>query len=462
MVAQQLTDVTKKVSDFIVRTEFEAIPEKCLKKAKEVILDCLGVAIAGSLEMGSKKIIDVVREERSYPVAGIIAGGFKTSAMNAALANGTLSHILDMNETNDSMRGFPTAPVLPAVLALGEERQISGKEVLTAYLVGFEVESKIGSAVNMEHYERGWHTSCTLGTLGSAAACAKISNLDLEQTMMTLGIACSEASGLKKNFGTMTKGFHAGISARNGVLAAKLAEKGFTASKNILEGEGGFCDLFSSKDSCDKLSKISEKLGNPYDIVFPGVNLKIYPSCSLTHPAIDAVLALVKKYKVKPEDIAKIKCGVDYRVPKTLFYSQPQTGMEGKFSMEFSLAIAILDGTVKIAQYSNEKVRDQKTRDLMKKIEVYVHPDLKDRESLKRKFTLVDIELENGKTLSKKIENPKGSPQNPLSRDELVNKFRECSSVIFSEKEIRKLIEMIENLEYMKNLSELTRLLTRV
>ena len=295
---------------------------------KRVSLDCLGAALAGYSHPIGKIITDFVKESGGSPKATVIGAGFKTSPHEAALANGTMAHALDYDDYSLVLAGHPSVSLLPSILAIGEDRGISGKKVLTAYIVGFEIESKLGAGVNFRHYELGWHATCTLGTLGAAAACSSILGLDIEKTRMALGIAASEASGLRQNFGTMTKPFHAGLSARNGVIAALLAEKGFTADKNILEAEFGFCNLFCGKGEYDS-ERITSNLGNPFAIFEPGISIKPYPSCGGTHTALDAMLYLAKENDINPSDVEEIGVDVPELLPRVLIHSNPKTGLEG-------------------------------------------------------------------------------------------------------------------------------------
>ena len=452
---------TERMAQFVVDKHFEDIPKEVLKLAKGAVIDCLGCMIAPIPDLITEKVTNLVKSEGSKPVSGVIGSGFKTSALNAALANGTMGHALDLDDDNDSMRGHPSVPILPAILALAEELNGSGKEVITAYVLGFEVEAKVGRGVNMEHYERGWHTTLTLGTLGAAAASSKMLHLDVAQTRMALGIAASLASGLRANFGTMTKPLHAGRAAYNGVLAAKLAKEGLTANLSILEADDGFCDLFCGRENCN-WQNMTDNMGNPFDIISPGLIPKIYPSCSLTHPAIDMILDLKRERTLEPDEIKKVKCGVDYRSVTTLPYHLPQTGLEGKFSMEFCIAVSIIENKADIEQFTDERVRDPKIQSLMKKAEVYIHPQLVDRESLSRNFTLIDIELKNGEKISRRLEKPKGDPTNPLTWDELLKKYSSCGKRSFTDELIQESLDLLQRIDKLPNITRIMNLLCKI
>ena len=227
--------ITEQLAAFVVDTAFTDVPSQAYARAKEAILDGLGCALVGSPTTVGQMITRYVRQRSEATHAAVIGSGFKSSAPLAALANGTMAHALDYDDVNWHMNGHPTVPLLPAVLALGQEVRASGEEVLLAYALGFEVECKLGLGVNPRHYDLGWHATSTLGTLGASVACAKLLRLDVTHTRMALGIAASTAAGLRQNFGTMTKPLHPGQAAMNGVTAAQLAQLGWTADANILE-----------------------------------------------------------------------------------------------------------------------------------------------------------------------------------------------------------------------------------
>jgi 2-methylcitrate dehydratase PrpD len=456
--------ITETLAQFVVDTGFKNIPRDGVDFSKRAIIDTLACMIAAVTEPVSQKITRLVRLEGSKPIASVIGSGFKTSSLNASLANGALAHALDLDDDNDSMRGHPSAVILPAILALAEELNRSGKDVITAYTVGFEVEAKVGRGVNIEHYERGWHSTSTLGTLGATAASAKMLSLDVTRTQIALGIAASLASGIRVNFGTMTKPLHVGWAAHNGVLAAKLAQEGFTAHPSVLEAEQGFCDLFCGRENCNWQS-ITDRMGNPFDLISPGIIPKIYPSCSLTHPAIDMILDLKRERALDPETIKKVRCGVDYRWVKTLPYHSPQlprSGLEGKFSMEFCIAVSIVEGKAGIEQFMDEKARDPKVQSLMKKVEVYTHPELVDRKCLGRGFTLLEIELTNGEKISRRRGKPKGDPTNPLTWDELFEKYRDCGKRSFTDQVIGESLDLLQRIEELPEVTRAMNLLCKI
>lgn len=450
-------NMTEKLANFIVETDFDSIPPEGIEVVKRVSLDCLGATLAGYDHPMGKIITDFVKESDASPKATVIGAGFKTSPAEAALANGTMAHALDYDDYSLELCGHPSVSLLPAILAIGEDRKISGKKAIEAYVIGFEVESKLGSGINLRHYELGWHATCTLGTMGAAAACCAMLGLDTEKTRMALGIAASEAGGLRQNFGTMTKPFHAGLSARNGVIAALLAEKGFTADRNIMEAEYGFCNLFCGKGQYDP-ETITGSLGDPFAILKPGISIKPYPSCGGTHTALDAMLHLVKENDIRPEDVEEINVDANELLPKVLIHSRPQSGLEGKFSMEYCTAIAVLERKASLEQFTDEKVRDPKVVDLVKRVTMRPTPDLKVDGMVASVPVKVMVKLKDGRQLSRQVDIAKGNPGLPLSREEVTVKFKDCARHHLSEEKSQRVVTLMDGLEDVGDISELMEL----
>jgi 2-methylcitrate dehydratase PrpD len=448
---------TEDVATFVVETRFEQIPREAVDAAKGAILDGLGVALAGVSEPSSKMISQYVRRAGGRPEAGVIGHGFKTSADRAALANGTLMHALDYDDVSTAMGGHPTAPVLPAVLALGQATGASGREALAAYILGVEVAIRIGQGLGARHYNRGWHATATLGTLGAAAAACKLLGLDVGGTRRALGIAASEAGGLRQNFGTMTKPFHAGNAARSGLVAALLAREGFTADENILEAPFGFCSVLG--EGYDPAA-MTRSLGHPFAIVSPGLEMKPYPCCRVAHRAIDAMLYLVSQHHFSQEEVVEVECATSPQSPRILIHSHPRSGLEGKFSMEYCMAIAIIDGEVGLAQFSDEKVLSPQAQELVWKVR-YVYPAQDGGGSALPTFPeTVTVRLRDGREISHRVEWARGDPQNPLSREELVSKYQVCARGALSPAHIERSLEMVWNLEKLGAATELAELVT--
>jgi 2-methylcitrate dehydratase PrpD len=440
---------TEKLAHFAVDTSYDSLPEEVVTAAKRAVLDTLAVAIAGCREEAAAIIIAHVRELGAAGEAGVVASGFQTAASEAALANGTLAHALDYDDVSTSMLGHPSAPLLPAVLALAEKTGASGKDVLLAFVVGLEVECKVGSAIGAGHYARGWHPTATLGTLGAAAACAKLLRSDVAATRAALGIAASLAGGTRQNFGTMSKPLHAGIAARNGVLAASLAAKGFTADASIIEAPLGFLHLFGVGEV--DAEKAVASLGQPFDIISPGISVKLYPCCYATHRALDAALQLHKQTDIEPGRVARVEVRVSRGTAIPLIHHRPQTGLEGKFSMEYCLAATLLDGRITLASFSDEAVQRPQAQELLRRVEMV---EGEQGQPIVGPATVTVI-LDDGSQHSRHVETPRGDPKAPLTWEELVAKYKDCAAGILPDAAIARSAAIIAELEAATDVGEL-------
>jgi 2-methylcitrate dehydratase PrpD len=446
---------TALLAEFVVKSRWEECPPAATAAARRAILDCLGVMLAGAVEPPARIVQAVAEAEGGAPLCTVVGTGRRTGAVWAALANGTAAHALDFDDTNFAMLGHPSAPVLAAALAAGELGLADGRALLHAFLLGFEVETTVAEVLNPAHYEHGWHATCTLGTLGAAAAAARLLGLDAAQTRVALAVAASQASGLKENFGTMTKPFHAGHAARSGVLAALLAREGWTASEQALEGPQGF---FAVLGAGRREEGAFETLGAPWKILTTGVAVKPYPSCACTHSIIDEALELRRTHGLTPEQIAEVIVGVNALVPRILIHSRPRTGLEAKFSGEFSAAAALVDGRVGLATFRDEKTQDPAIRALMERVRLVVDPEIPG--DLERHvWSRVTIRLRDGRTVSAGPREVPGHPSNPLSLEALREKFEECARLVLPEDRADTVREIVEALDSCPDLRSLTAVL---
>jgi len=447
--------VTSLLADFLVKSRWQDVSPAAVDAVRRAIIDCMGVMIAGSLEPAARIVQAVAQAEGGAPLATIVGTARRTGTVWAALANGTAAHALDFDDTNFSLMGHPSAPVLAAALAAGELGLADGRDLVHAFLLGFEVEATLAEMINPQHYEHGWHATCTLGTLGAAAAASRLLGLDAAQTATALAVAASQSSGLKENFGTMTKPFHAGHAARSGVLAALLAREGWTASDQALEGPQGYLSVFQAGRR--DMAPI-DTLGAPWKILSTGVAVKPFPSCACTHSIIDGALELRRAHALAPEHIAAVSIGVNRAVPRILIHSNPRTGLEAKFSGEFSAAAALVDGRVGIATFSDEKVRDPAVRQLMSRVEMTVDPEIPgDHE--RHMWTRVTIRHTDGRTLTIGPRPAPGHPANPLTPEALREKFAQCAGTVLPIDRVEALGEMLEGLDDCPDLRSLTAVL---
>lgn len=442
-------EVTEALASFIATHRYKDLPPDVVNEAKRAIADCIGGGIAGlSTQVGTIARGLVATEAGPSAVWGT---DIRTTPRNAALANGALAHAHDLDDTNDSMRGHPSAPVVPAIFALGDAIGADGPALMTAYVVGVEVEAKLGRAVNLEHYQRGWHTTSTLGSIGAAAACARLLGLNETECRHALAIAASMACGLRANFGTMTKPLHAGLAAQNGVLAAQLAAAGLDANPNAIEAFEGFFDLFCGVDNVNA-ERAMTALGAPYDVMSPGIIYKKYPTCSLTHLALDILVTAAKAGEIDPSDIESVRCGTGFRWETTLPYHDAKTGLEGKFSMEYCVAAALVYGDAWFDQFEDRVAQEPAMREMMRRVTVYTHPDLKTRDSVDRDFTEIEIKHGSGRKFLRRLNVPKGNPANPLSWDELETKFMRCAVPAIGQGAAAAMWQRLRTLDEQRNL----------
>ena len=458
--------VTAEIVTFVARTKFNDVPEEVLRLAKGFVLDGLGVILAGTTERGSKILHAYVRQMGGKQECTILGTGFKAPAPKAALSNGVSGHAMDYDDTQlstskEAVYGLlthPTIPVLSSALATAEQLKSTGKDFLLAYILGVEAECRIADAVNPRHYQSGFHTTATIGGLGATVAVGKLLRLKEDALERALALAASMASGLRENFGTMTKPLHAGRSAENGVTAAQLAKRGFTSAKGILEAKRG---LFNAMAGGFDETKIAGRLGHPYFMQEPGISIKPYPSGSLSHPAQDLILDLVNDHGINASDIEAIDVGTNSNVPNALIYPMPTTALEGKFSIPFCMAIGVLERKAGIAQFRDRKVREPKVVEMMKRVTLYVDDELEGL-GYDQVRSRIRIKLKDGQTVEGRADVAKGHPLKPMSWEELGEKFRDCGRLVLPRRNVDRAIDLVAQLERERNLLPLIRLLAGV
>jgi 2-methylcitrate dehydratase PrpD len=446
---------TGAIAEFIVKNRWEDCPAEAVDAARRAILDTLGVMLAGSVEAPARIVQKIAAAEGGAPLATVIGTGTRTGAVWAALANGTAAHALDFDDTNFGMMGHPSAPVLAAALAAGELALSDGRSLVHAFLLGFEVETTVAEVLNPAHYHHGWHATCTLGTLGAAAAAARLLGLDAGQTRTALAVAASQSSGLKENFGTMTKPFHAGHAARSGLLAALLAREGWTASEQALEGPQGFFAAFGA--GVRRMDRLAT-LGAPWKILTTGVAVKPYPSCACTHSIIDGARELRQRHALRPADIAEVTVGVNESVPNILIHADPHTGLEAKFSGQFAAAAALVEERMGMQTFTDAKAQDPAIRAFLPRVHLVVDPDIPgDLE--RHMWSRVRVRLTDGRTLEIGPRQVPGHPGNPLSADQLREKFEGCAGVVLSPERTGTVREMVAGLDRCPDLRSFTAIL---
>lgn len=455
--------ITRAVADFIQSARLEDFPFEALETGKRCIIDGLGVMLAGSVQPAAKIVAEYAATSDSMHKATAFGENpFTTNAALAALVNGTAGHALDWDDTQlatsaDRIFGLlthPTIPPLVAALAIGERDKISGKAFLEAFLTGFEVECKIAEAINPSHYKQGFHSSGTIGTFGAAVAAAKLLGLDNDKIQHTLAIAASSASGIRVNFGSMTKPLHVGRAAQNGIVAAELAAHGFTGGQDALDPPWGFFSTFSHGQGFDE-DRILGKLGNPHTIVSPGVSIKPYPCGVLGHPTMDAMRRLVLDNDIAADDITAIRVRAGSNILNPLRYEIATNELEAKFCPAFMVSAIALRRKAGIGEFNDEFVRSDQVQSMMKKVQRILDPEIEVRGWEKIRST-VEVDLTDGRTLAQPAdERYRGGPDLPFTRDELYEKFSDCAALLLDEPEIEKAFSVAESVDQLNDLSEL-------
>ena len=431
---------------------YDMLPPDAVHWAKVGVLDTVGVTLAGAPEPCTRIAARVAAGSAGPSLLLGTAQGM--APMDAASVNGTASHALDFDDCSNTLGGHPSAPVLSALLALADTLHVSGRDVLAAYVAGFETETRIARAVNFHHYEKGWHPTATLGTFGAAAACARLLGLAPEQVATALALATSFASGLKANFGTMTKPLHVGQSARNGLYAALLAGEGFTASADALEHPQGFFIVFNGQGNFDA-SRVLDAWAAPLDIIKPGIAVKQYPCCGSTHPAIDCAIDLVREHALTPEMVAHVDC---WTHPRRLAHTNrpdPRSALDAKFSVQYCVARALASGRVVLGDFEGDGHADPAIRAMMARIEAAPHPDMS-MASTDHFGAEIRMRLHDGRVLTQITDRPLGrGPDKPLPLQLLEAKFADCAGRVMDAGSAARVMELIWRLDELEDMGTL-------
>ncbi len=431
--------VTEQLAQHIASAKFEAMPREAVEAAKVVILDGLAVTLAGSREQAAQIVADYAREMGGNPQSSIFGHGFKTSPPMAAFVNGVAGHVLDY-EVMWHPATHATSPTLPGILALAEKQGATGKDIVTALVTGFEVQGRIRVAsANLSL--GGFHPPGLVGVMGSAAAGSVMLGLDTYQTRMALGIAASRAGTVSANTGTMTKSTHCGNAGRMGLEAALLAARDFTANANVFEHENGYAAVLFGEGF--ELDAVTRDFGNPYRLVDPGVAIKKHPSQYGTHRGIDAALDLQQRYGVDPGRIAAVR--IETPVMRYVGRPFPETGLDGKFSFQYTVAASLLDRRVGIETFTDEAVHRPEITTLLEKTTVDMRSDIP--ANFEEMWIAVRVETTDGQTYISRCDRPRGIWGNPLSREERLAKVHSCAGRVLEDFGVDLLIETVEDLE---------------
>jgi 2-methylcitrate dehydratase PrpD len=463
----QVQQLTANVAEFVVNTKYSAVPPEVLELGKKSILDGLGLALSGSKAETAVLIEKYARPFGFRPAGATVLGSAsKLPTRFAAFANGVAVHVDDFDDTQlalgkDRVYGLlvhPTVCVLPAALATAEVQGQSGKDLLLAYQLGVEVECKIAEAISPRHYEDGFHSTGTCGVFGGTSACARLKGFDAEQTVRAFAIAASHAAGLRENFGSMMKPFQAGHATESGVVAADFAALGWTAAPQILEAPRGF---FHAYGGGYDPAAIVDRLGNPWTFQNPGVSIKPFPSGSLTHPGMTELLRLIRDNSIRASDVERVEVGTNRNMPNTLIHHRPTTGLQAKFSMEFCMAILLLDGKADLTKFTDAAVKRHDVQEMIGRVQFYTDPEA-DKAGYDKMTTIIKITLKDGRTISGRADFGKGSPTNPMSYDEVAEKFLGCAAFAeWPDAKAKQVIDLMRKLEDVSDIRAVTALLSK-
>lgn len=451
--------ILREISDRLLAITYDTVPEMAVTTAIEAIFDTVGVTLAGSVSGAAVNIREGFSEGSASGLSSVFGTENRVDILSAAMFNGTAAHAHDFDDCSNTMGGHPSAPLVPAIWALSERFGFSGQALIAAYIAGVEVETRLGRAVNFHHYEKGWHPTATLGVFGSAAASSHLLGLSPDETSMALGLAASMASGLKANFGTMTKAFHVGFCSRNGLSAALMAKAGVTSNAGALEHPQGFFNVFD--EGMVNMGACLDDWANPLDLVQPGIAFKRHPCCASTHPAIDAILILRQKHGLKAENINSIR---SWTHPRRLNHTNrpaPISGLDAKFSVQYVLARALMFGSLKLSDFTDDAVAEPSVRNIMNLVSAEPHPD-SDMNSTKHFFAEVRVMTKDGQELTARVESPLGrSRDNPFPEGALELKFMNCAAPIIGDASAAILRDRLLDLQSVANIGELGPLLSQ-
>jgi 2-methylcitrate dehydratase PrpD len=439
-------EVTRTLARYVVNARFEDVPEAVRQEGTRSILNWLGCAVGACHHEAVDYALEALKPFGGPAQATVLGRPEKVDILLAALLNGISSHVFDFDDTHLRTIIHPSGPVASALFPLSEYMNVSGADLLHAFILGVEVECRIGNAVYPEHYDVGWHITGTAGVFGAAAAAGKILGLDEQQMTWALGIAGTQSSGFREMFGTHCKSFHPGRAAQNGLASALLAQKNFTSSNQVIEAKRGFANVMSTRHNYDE---ITQNLGKSFEVTIN--SYKPFACGIVIHPAIDACVQLKKEHKLNGAEVEKVELTVAPLVLELTGKRTPQVGLEGKFSVFHSCAVALLFGAAGEKEYSDEMVRDPKVVALRDKVNATVDKSLRDDEVHAR------VTLKDGRVLTKYVAHAIGSKEVPMTNEQLEEKFHVLADDVIGNERASRLLALAWSIEGLKDASEICR-----
>ena len=439
---------TETIARWIVSTDYEDIPPEAISVANESCFDLVGVILAGSSEPVGEIIQRYVLDQGAAPEATVLASGQRTSMSNAALVNGTMGHALDYDDFGGY--GHPTVGIFPALLALGEHIGATGRDLIEAYVIGYEIGMAIQHTTKYSQMKKGFHATSVLGRMASAAACAKLLKLDEMQVVTALGIAGSMSSGLVHNLGTMTKPLHAGMTCRDGVMAAQLAQRGLTAGDRVIEDPFGFVATVLGEGNYD-LNEMAENLGKPYRIQ-DVLMIKKYPCCGGNHAILDSLFSLMREHNFTYKDVANAELDQSYYSATML---EPETPLKSKFSVKYNVAAALVDGEIGIESFRDEKIAHETVQNAMNKVHIRVLAKSESETSDIHATVPVKITLKDGRVFEHSTARDQilGSKKNPWGFDNIKSKFQANARMVLPDAEVDEAVKVWSDIPNMTDLA---------
>ncbi|HUG63101.1 MAG TPA: MmgE/PrpD family protein [Methylomirabilota bacterium] len=437
--------LTRRLAAFLTRVQASDLPKDVHSAARRGVLDWLGCAFAGSGHPSVDILLRTLATVSGGSSATVMARGLRLAPLEAALANGQMGHVLDFDDTH--MGGVvlhASSAILPALFALGEQRRIGGRDLIAAYAAGFEAGVRAGQATP-DHHAGGWHLTGTRGSIAAGAAAARAIGLDARGMTNALAIAATQAAGMQQNRGTMSKSFHAGKAAANGLLAALLAEQGYDGSDEILEGSRGFCRIYSARTDEDALVR---DLGSRWEISRNGH--KPYACGVVLHPAIDAMIAAAGK--AGGADVSGVRLSVNPAAVTITGVTNPESGLKSKFSITHTAAVAFLDRAAGIAQFTNDRAADPAITAFADRIVVETD------DTLERDQAAAVVMLADGRTIDHRVEHATGTVGNPMSDVAIASKFRRIAVPVIGADRAAEIEAMVASLGELDDIGLLARL----
>ncbi|MGZ8265881.1 MAG: MmgE/PrpD family protein [Burkholderiales bacterium] len=444
--------ITEKLARFVTETRASNVPAEVLEGARSALMDTVGCALAGALEPAAEIALTWVNELGARPQASVWGQNVATSPAEAAFANGISAHALDFDDSLPSLRGHPSATMVPAALAVAEIAGATGTEVLAAYALGLEIAGKLGRAIGHEHYLRGWHSTATIGAFSATAVAARLWKLDAHALQTAWGLAASQMSGLVRNFGTMAKPFHAGHAARTGVVSAWMARHGFTADTAIFDGDRSVLDAYGGKDGAPIVSLVG-RLAEPWEMTEPGIYVKRWPCCYCNHRPVGAMLKLIEQNGIKPHEVTAIEIGFPPGSDSALVSTDPHTGLEGKFSIEYVAAATMLDGRITLETFTDAMVERPEVRAMMAKTRRYRIEDQGVYSGVAG-YNHVAIDTVRGR-FEMHVDKVPGSPAWPMTPQDRIEKFLDCAGRVLGKPGAQRLLELFERFDKLEDAREL-------